>query len=71
MPSEISALDLIVDVFGVWKICKCRRFQDQLSKLLNTQVAGYIEPGYGLEGKQRTLIDDDDLDEMSECTNMS
>ena len=41
-------------------------FQDQLSKLLNTQVAGYIEPGYGLEGKQQTLIDDDDQDEMSD-----
>ena len=40
--------------------------RDQLSDLLKCQVTdvGYIEPGHGLKGKQQTLIDDDDIDEM-------
>ena len=38
----------------------------KITELLNTQVAGYIEPGYGLEGKRQILIDDDDLDEMTD-----
>ena len=40
--------------------------KDQLSDLLKCKVTdiGYIEPGHGLKGKQQTLIDDDDIDEM-------
>ena len=40
--------------------------KDKLSELLKFKVAeiGYIEPGHGLKGKQQTLIDDDDIDEM-------
>ena len=40
--------------------------KDRLSELLKYQVTdiGYIEPGHGLKGKQRTLIDNDDIDEM-------
>ena len=46
---------------------KSRRFtstedvRDQLSDLLKCQVT---EPGHGLKGKQQTLIDDGDIDEM-------
>lgn len=31
---------------------------------------GYIEPGHGLKGKQQTLIDDDDIDEMYDVYKM-
>ena len=40
--------------------------KDQLNELLKCKVAdiGFIEPGHGLKGKQQTLIDDDDIEEM-------
>jgi len=37
--------------------------KDELLKYQVTDI-GYIEPGHGLKGKQRTLIDNDDIDEM-------
>ena len=46
--------------------------KDQLSDLLKCKVTdiGYIEPGHDLKGKQQTLIDDDDIDEMYDVCKM-
>ena len=46
--------------------------KDQLSDLLKCKVTdiGYIEPGHGLKGKQQTLVDDDDIDEMYDVYKM-
>ena len=48
------------------KFTSIEDIKDKLSELLKCKVAeiGYIEPGHGLKGKQQTLIDDDDIDEM-------
>ena len=48
------------------KFTSIEDIKDKLSELLKCKVAeiGYIEPGHSLKGKQQTLIDDDDIDEM-------